>query len=93
MTIEAHENHPGQPLLGLGLSDQLGPLPKAEQKGWIYTSAQMKAYALQSVAAERERCAKMCEQYADDAGAWRPLDGTRGAAAREVARRIRGPNV
>ena len=50
-------------------------------------------YAAMAVAAERERCAKLCEQYADDADAWRPRDDTRGAAVREIARRIRGPNV
>lgn len=34
----------------------------------------------------RERCAKLCDQYADDAG---PLDD-RVAVMREMARRIRG---
>lgn len=43
-----------------------------------------------AVAAERERCARLCEQYADDADEWRPPDKTRGEAVREVARRIRG---
>ena len=41
--------------LDLVSSDVLGPLPKAEQKGWIYTSAQMKAYAQRERAAEREK--------------------------------------
>jgi hypothetical protein len=32
--------------------------------GWTgaYTREQMRAYALQAVAAERERCAKLCEE-------------------------------
>lgn len=38
----------------------------------------------------RERCAKLCEQVADDGDAWRPLDGTRGVALRAAAARIRG---
>jgi hypothetical protein len=50
----------------------------------------MRAIANAIEAAERERCARLCEQYADDADEWRPIDKARGAAVREVARRIRG---
>jgi hypothetical protein len=62
------------------------------QAGWLgaYDAEAFAAYRAAIVAEERERCAKLCEQYADDADQWRPLDGTRGAAVREVARRIRG---
>ena len=41
-------------------------------------------------AAERERCAKLVEQVADDCDEWRPLDGSRGVALRAAAVRIRG---
>ena len=43
-----------------------------------------------AVAAERERCAKLVEQVADECDEWRPLDGSRGVALRAAAGRIRG---
>lgn len=83
-TDKATENKEPAPLLGLGSSEGLGPLPKPD--GWIYdghpdglqfkrqaptgiealvrssapmfTAHQMRAYAAQEVAAERERCAR-----------------------------------
>ena len=49
----------------------------------------LEAYVMQEVAAERDRCARLCERYADDTDAWRSHDASRCAAVREVARRIR----
>ena len=50
------------------LTAGLEPLPKAYQKGWIYTTAQMREYAAQCVAAEREACAKAAEATPDKHG-------------------------
>lgn len=44
--------------------DVAGPLPKSEATPWHpfkYTARQMRAYAAQAVAAERERCARLVE--------------------------------
>ena len=43
-----------------------------------------------AVTEDRERCAKLVEQVADDCDEWRPLDGSRGVALRAAAVRIRG---
>ena len=51
------------------LSEGLGPLPEYAQEflpRWFgdeggFSGAQMRLYALAAVAAERERCAKVCE--------------------------------
>lgn len=52
--------------LALRLNDLLGPLPEARKPdengaGW-FTAGQMRTYAAEQVAAERERC-KACVQY------------------------------
>ncbi len=42
----------------------LGPLPDPSDMGYArlgYTADDMRAYAINAVAAERERCAKLCE--------------------------------
>lgn len=50
------------------MSEKLGPLPAPADSDWstgerirFYTADQMRAYAAQEVAKERERCAKICE--------------------------------
>ncbi len=60
--------------------DKMAPddLPKHEAKCWdcgnhddygeFYTADQMRAYAAEQVAAERERCAKVCEAQIDGYG-------------------------
>ena len=58
------------------MTDELPPLPEpehpADTDGCTYaclegfSAEQMRAYALQAVAAERERCAKICEQADED---------------------------
>ena len=44
-------------------NEKLGELPRAHQKGWIYTSAQMRSYASaevqRAVSEERERLLSM----------------------------------
>jgi hypothetical protein len=82
------------------LNDELGPLPPPTCGGAIvpsigliaaraiwtaYSAADMRAYAAQEVAAERERCAALCDE----------LDNSQNtneyrAAARWAAVRIRG---
>ena len=56
------------------MDEQLPPLPQEFMQHWrsapfesmpLYTADQMRAYAAAAVAAERERCAKACEQYGD----------------------------
>lgn len=45
----------------------LPPLPDTDWSRdvtWQYTDAQMRSYAEQAVAAERERCAKLADEYA-----------------------------
>lgn len=66
---------------GSGLTDLLGALPepdielclRGQGEVHCYTADQMRTYAAQQVAAERERCAKLCEQVA----AWLCRDGLR----------------
>ena len=47
----------------------LPPLPEPESEGWdcppggAFSSAQMQAYAQAAVLAEREACAKACDQW------------------------------
>ena len=53
------------------LSDELGQLPEPDmchemarddwREDWSYSADAMRAYAAEQVAAERERCAKVCE--------------------------------
>jgi hypothetical protein len=66
-------NKPLQPL-GLGSSDQLGSLPApaydlsgygGAKKAYAYSAEQMRAYAAQEVAAEREACAKIADAKDD----------------------------
>ena len=38
--------------------------------GSVYTAEQMRKYAAKAVAAEREACAKVCEELEDDGGEW-----------------------
>lgn len=64
----------------VGLSEKLGPLPEpvdelAMEDGFnvigvapVFTAKQMREYAAQQVAAERERCAKLCERIASRDG-------------------------
>lgn len=82
--------------LALRLNDQLGPLPEPAQISYVtdsvmrshevrsYTAGQMRAYAAEQVAAERERCAAVCDgiarQYKDD---------SHGHAAERAANAIR----
>ena len=77
-----------------GSNAQLGPLPEpdypAGAEGMLGEDCWTRAQVLALLAAERERCAKLVEQVADDCDAWRPLDGTRGVALRAAAVRIRG---
>ena len=71
-------------LRGSESNDQLGPLPEPALThdrhghrlliGPCYTSNQMRAYAAQERGAERERCAKLCE---DTQARW-PDDGLDG---------------
>jgi hypothetical protein len=69
---KVNTNENGQPL-GLGLSQLLGPLPEAAHRGPTgtgayfdaYTAAQMRAYAAEQVAAERERCAQIVGRLVD----------------------------
>lgn len=71
-TMNTPENSErGQPL-AVPLNDQLGPLPAAaiELDEWgngpYFDAGQMRAYAVREVAAERERCAKLCEAQLDE---------------------------
>jgi hypothetical protein len=77
--------------------NELPPLPKSEATPWHpfkYTDQQMHAYAAAAVAAERERCAKLCDDVARSAY---ELDGRhssghtegRGDGAAECAALIR----
>lgn len=55
---EARQHGQADEPLALRLTDLLGPLPKSEAAHWHpfkYTEHQMRAYAAQEVAAERER--------------------------------------
>lgn len=78
----------------VGLGDGLGPLP--EPAGWNdhgeyfdYTADQMRAYAAQEVAAERERCAKICDGVANRV--WRDTRSEHWSDEVELlARTIRG---
>jgi hypothetical protein len=65
--------------------------------GDAYTADQMRAYAAQEVAAERERCADLCDRAA--AAAWSawdaiadPADQGRALEAEALAAEIRGPD-
>lgn len=71
------------------MEHELGPLPQPKQSSYVtdcvmrsievlsYTEDQMCAYALaevrKAVAAERERCARVCEEMAREH--WRAYDG------------------
>lgn len=64
------ENRQPAPLLGLGSSAQLGPLPptcftlaSGGGRTWVrgWSEQQLRAYAMQAVAAERERCAALVD--------------------------------
>ena len=49
----------------LGSSEALGPLPHPEH-GWTWTDSErrwIRAYVAKEVAAERERCASIAENY------------------------------
>ena len=56
------------------LNDGLGQLPEPDvchemarddwREDWSYSEEAMRAYAAEQVAAERERCAKICEEHA-----------------------------
>jgi hypothetical protein len=88
------------------VSDNLPPLPETDwllhmpaqayEQEWTssqpgYTADQMRSYAAAAVAAERERCAKLCEQRAGDHWAdykghgTGPRGGTRSEAASDEA--------
>ena len=55
------------------LRDELGQLPEPDvchemarddwREDWSYSADAMRAYAAEQVAAERERCAGICEQW------------------------------
>ena len=71
------DNEPGRPL-GLPLNDQLGPFPWGDDlEAWLEVSdtaqvaSDIRAYALRERAAERERCAKLCDTHRRS---W-PMDG------------------
>lgn len=73
-------------------ADTLPPLPEPAHRGPTgtgdyfssYSAAQMRAYAAEAVAAERERCAKLCEQAEDAA-----IDPREADLARRLAWAIR----
>lgn len=71
------------------MTDNLPPLPGHPEHGWVWTEAEqraIRAYAAQAVAAERERCAKLCDELHAEM-----LDqGVAGAYGDAFARRIRG---
>lgn len=77
MTDQADNTHnptPANEPLALRLSEGLGPLPEYADKfrpRWFgdvggFTGAQMRLYALDAVAAERARWAKMLHERLDD---------------------------
>lgn len=61
--------------------------------GPLFTASQMQTYAAaevaRAVAAERERCAKVCERYAEAAKEFWPHDETVGVVVRVLSSRIR----
>ena len=59
----------GQPLPALS-SEGLGPLPESRRHSYdaYYSAEQMRAYAAEQVAAERERLARLAESNEDSAG-------------------------
>lgn len=90
----------------LRLSDQLGTLPEPDymtpMKGVLYSAASLRTYASAAVAAERERCAQLCDTEAAGFGgvAAGPMATEYGklvheamaAGAMNCAASIRGPN-
>ena len=69
--------------------DAMSEALRSQGLTWSQTSFAV-SLVRNGVAAERERCAKLVEQVADDCDEWRPLDGSRGVALRAAAGRIRG---
>ena len=77
----------------------LGPLPEPATMGTFpgphgYSKEQMRTYAAQEVAAERERCAKLCEEVESQAWAlWKttadPIEQGRNIGAQHCADAIR----
>ena len=103
MTNDATAPAQPAPLLGLGSSDGLGLDPeRAAYARWLAAThapalrrmdsdgAHAAGYAA-GMAAERERCAKLCDELVDPQA--RYGDAEYSAGAEECARRIRGPNV
>ena len=45
------------------VSPRLAPILGQEPESPLFTAEQMRAYAMQEVAKERERCAKIVEEY------------------------------
>jgi hypothetical protein len=75
--------------------ETLGPLPpyiygsECGELERVWTERDMRTYAAAQVAAERERCAKLCEAQATKWGQMRPLDGSMEAALKDAAAAIR----
>lgn len=87
MTKPNVDNQSSQPL-GLPLKDGLGPLPKCGAPniwGGTYTADQMRAYAAEQVAAERERCVPDVDELAQHI---RWLNGSSKVGAGRLAERL-----
>lgn len=85
-------------------TQELGPLPpylygrECSENERVWSEEAVRAYALQERAAERERCAKLCEAIEDQAyGLWRaladPTEQGRSLGAQHCADAIRSEST